>query len=170
MSFPPSLRRLKPASQIKCKHLRLCFPWTARGMDAQTPLKQRPLGVCGKGRHEARQHPAAGHHSATRAAAAPGRAALGLVFMIFHLHVKSQLWPEAVRALLIQSELTLCPRELRQRVQAAVQVVQAAGTGSAGDPSRVGSSSERGAPLQTGRSSAALCLMLEQKQSNSFNP
>lgn len=39
MSFPLSLRRLKLASQIRCKYLRLCFPFTARGLDAQTPLK-----------------------------------------------------------------------------------------------------------------------------------
>lgn len=34
--------------------------------------------------------------------------------MIFNLHIKSQFGPEAVRTLLIQSELTLRPGELRQ--------------------------------------------------------
>lgn len=34
--------------------------------------------------------------------------------MIFNLHIKSQLWPKAVRALLIQSELTQhTPGQLR---------------------------------------------------------
>ena len=80
--------------------------------------------------------------------------------MIFNLHIKSQLRPAAVCALLIQSELTPRPRELRQ----LWQQVQAAGTGSAGDPECVGSSGEQGVPLQTGRSRAPHCLMLEQKQ------
>lgn len=94
--------------------------------------------------------------------------------MIFNLHIKSQLQPEALHALLVQSELTPRPGELRQLQQR----VQAVGAGGAGEPERVGSSpapfagagplaspsSEQGAPLQTERSCAPLRLILEQKQ------
>lgn len=59
---------------------------------------------------------------------APGRAAPGWLSTTFNLHIKSQPWPEAVRTPLIQSELTLRPRELPQLWQR----VQAAGTGGTG--------------------------------------
>lgn len=51
--------------------------------------------------------------------ALPPSAALLCLFLIFNLHIKSQLWPEAVRGPLIQSELARAPGAPAAQVQAA---------------------------------------------------
>lgn len=61
---------------------------------------------------------APGEQHASKFALPPSAAVLCLL-LIFNLHIKSQLWPEAVRGPLIQSELARAPGALAAQVQAA---------------------------------------------------